>query len=427
MIPDNVQISTLSNGLTFITINQPWNQGIYCHAYVKVGSCDEQLVRDKGICHFIEHMVFRGTENYTEEQINKMITGRGGYFNGATSYSYTQYDMWTQREYFGDTISILDNLVFKPIINSDILNIEKEIIIEEAMEQKSDPFQQAILNNNKILYPKHNFQYPIIGTTDSINNITSTRIKEYLRGYYRPQTMLLIICGNLPDQNELEDILYTKAHGFVRKTRASNSSAIQRKFGEFNSPPNDIYNKETWDDIKSSVSITSYVFNAKEIYKKDRVALQILTNIIGGDSNSLMFKQIRNDGGLCYNCGAFSTILMDNLGSYSFALFSRNTKIKQAEEKLDKILIDISKGKIQEDNISEAKNSLVGNYMRGLESGSYFSRVLASCYLDDSGKYGILPWEYSDIIKKTNKKHIVNLAQQILSNPKARYVILNKE
>ena len=102
MIPENIQISKLSNGLTLITVSEPWKQGIYCYTYVKVGACDEQLERDKGICHFIEHMVFRGTEDYTEEQIEKMITGRGGYYNAATSYSYTRYHLWTQKQYLND-------------------------------------------------------------------------------------------------------------------------------------------------------------------------------------------------------------------------------------------------------------------------------------------------------------------------------------
>lgn len=427
MIPDNVQISTLANGLTLITINQPWNQGIYCYAYIKVGSCDEQLQRDKGICHFIEHMAFRGTENYTEEQINKMITGRGGYFNGSTSYSYTQYDMWTQKKYFSDTIDILDNIVFKPIINNDMLDIEKEIITEEAMEGESDPFHKASEKSHELLYPNHNFKYPIIGTINSIQGITSTRIKEYIRGYYRPQTTILTLCGNLPEQKELEKILYKKAHSFVRKTRASNSSVLKRNFGEFEIPKNDLYGEETWDDIKSSVLVLNYAFDAKNLFKEDRMALRVLTNIIGGDNNSLMFKQIRSNEGLCYSCGAFSTILMDNLGSYTFALFSRKSKIKQAETKLDKILLDVSKGKINHDMIDEAKNSLIGNVMRGMESGSYISQVLSAAYLDETGDYSTLPWEFIDLIKKINKDQIVGLAQNILSNPKVKYIIWNRE
>jgi len=114
MIPENVQISTLSNGLTLINVRQPWHSGIHCNAIVKVGSCDEQLERDKGICHFIEHMMFRGSEDYTEENITKMINGKGGFYNAATSYIYTNYYIWTQQKYFGESIAILDNLIFRP-------------------------------------------------------------------------------------------------------------------------------------------------------------------------------------------------------------------------------------------------------------------------------------------------------------------------
>ena len=425
MIADNAQISTLSNGLTLINIKQPWNKGIYCHAYVKVGSCDEQLDGDKGICHFIEHMVFRGTADYTKEEIEKMTTGRGGYYNAATSCSYTKYQMWTQKQFLPDTISILDNLIFKPLINADAIDIEREIIIEEAMERQSDPYMQSILKSNQLLYPEHNYRYPIIGTEESIKNITSTRMKEYLRGYYRPQTMILTLCGDIPEQKELEDILYNNAQGFVRKTRASNSSIFKREFGKFGPLENDIEKEETWEDIKSSVSLTSYSFNAKEFYKKERVALHVLNNIIGGNSNSMMFKQIREDNGLCYSCGSCTHIIADHLGVYALALFGRNGKIQKAEEKLDQILKQIVDGKIKNDTIEESKNSLVGDHLRGLEQGSYLSASLSSAYLAESEKYQILPWEYEDAIKKVNKKQVIDMAKNIFSTPKIRYRVLD--
>lgn len=429
MIPENVQFSTLSNGLKLITINQPWHQGIHCYAYVNVGSCDEQLEGDKGICHFIEHMVFRGTIDYTKAKIDKMITGRGGYYNGSTSYSYTKYNMWTQKQFFQDTISILDNIIFKPIINIDELNIEREIIIEEAMKTKSDPFYHAFSKSNELLYPKHNYRFPIIGTEKSINHITSTRIKEYLRGYYKPQTIILTLCGNIPEQQELEDILYNNANGFIRKTRASNSSVFQRNFGNHSLLLEDVEKEEYWENIKSSFSITGYTFNAKNLYKKERIAINILNAIIGGNSNSMMFKQIRNNNGLCYSCNSSYILLVDHIGAYYFILSGRNQKIQQAEKNLDMIIKDILKGKISNENFEEAKNSLLGSHLRGLESGSYFSQMLSNAFVEeDNEKYQILPWEYENLIKKTNKKQIIEMAKFLFSNNyKIRYRILNND
>lgn len=427
MIPENIQISKLANGLNLLTINQPWKNGIYCYAYIKVGSCDEQLERDKGICHFIEHMVFRGTEDYTEDEITQMITGRGGYFNGGTSYSYTQYNMWSQNEHFGDTISILNNLIFKPLISSDTLDIERQIIIEEAMEHFSDPLRQALAGIYRLLYPKHNIQYPIVGTEESIKNINPTRMKEYLRGYYRPQTMILTLCGNLPEQSELEDILYNNAHGFIRKTRASNSSVLTRNFGELTSLTDDVAGEETWDDVKSSVSATSFSYDAEPLEKEERIALEVLTNIIGGDNNSLMFQQIRKNDGLCYSCGAYNTTLLDHLGSFSFLLFTRKSNIETAEKRVAKIIKDVLDGKIEDQSIEFAKNSLIGSTLRGLESGSYFSRVLSDAYLEDDEKYQVMPWEYDGLIRQVSKKQLVDVAHQIFEQPKANYRILNKD
>lgn len=427
MVPDNVQISKLSNGLTLIAIDQPWNQGIYCDAFIRVGSCDEQLAKDKGICHFIEHSVFRGTEDYSEEQIRELTIGRGGYCNAATSYEYTRYAMWTQPKFFTDTISILDNLIFKPNMNNDDLNIEREIIIEEAMQIKSNPFVQCLAKISEILIPEHNASVPIIGTEESIHNITSTRIKEYLRGYYRPQSIILSLCGKLPEQKILEEMLYNHAHGFIRKTRASNSSILKRNFGSFEQPKTEIYGEETWENIQSSTSITSYVFNTQDFNRSDHIAMDILATIIGGDLNSLMYKQIRHQNGLCYSFGAFpSTFSVDNLGLFNFVLLSQKTKIDQADNILDKIIKNIKKGKIEEADIENAKNNLIGSSLRGFENGGVLSSFLSKEYLDENDSLRISPWEYADVIKKVSKSQLAKLAKHILEAPHARYRVLNK-
>ena len=426
MVPNNISISTLSNGLKLITIDQPWNEGVYCYAFVKVGSCDEQLEVDKGICHFLEHLVFRGTEEYTEEQITKLTTGKGGFINAATSYLSTLFQTWAQPEFLGTAISIMDNIVNKPLLQSDTMEIERKIIVEEAKEQESDPFQQMIIKNNHNLFLNHNCKYPIIGTEQSINQITSTRMKEYLRGYYRPQNIIVVLCGNIPEQSKLEDILYKNAQGFVRKTRAASTSIIERKHGDFSTLDSDIEEEETWKDIKSSNSITSYGFDASQIFKKDVAALRILSGIIGGSNNSLMFKKIRQDEGLCYDCGSHASIIGNSVGNISMYACSRKENIQKIEEITDQIIKDVCKGKFTKTNMEESKNNILGRTMRALESGDNMALAIGNGMLINDPNYSIFPWEYKEIYKKITKEQVVDMAQKILTNPKARYKILNE-
>ena len=427
MIPENIQISKLANGLTFITIDQPWNKGIYCYSLVKVGSGDEQLERDKGICHFLEHMVFRGTEEYTKDDMNKMIPGRGGYFNAATSISYTAYNMWSQIEYLEDSLSVLENLIFKPLISSDSLEIERNIIIEEIMEHESDPSNKAFEKASSLLYPNHNFRFPIAGSQESVKNITATRMKEYLRGYYRPQTTILALCGALPEPDKLEDILYKKAHGFVRKTRGSNSSVLQRNFGDTEFDKNNYDNNEVWENLKSSSSMIAVPYNAKDLFREERIGLNVLSNMVGGYSNSIMFKKIRDDEGLCYSCGCFNTILIDHLGCFSFYFYSRKENIKKADDQLEKILKQICDGKFSEADLEESKNNIVGSMIRNLESGGFLTKCIAGNFMTDDDRYKTSPWEVGEMTKKVTKKQVVELANKIFKNNKSKYTIYNHE
>lgn len=423
MIPENVNISTLSNGLTLVTVDQPWKEGIYCNVYVKVGSCDEQLERDKGICHFIEHIILKETEDYTEEQIEKLITGRGGYFNGCTSSIYTKYIFWTQTDFFEDTMSIIDNIIFKPLINNDSVNKEKNIILEEYFLRQSDPDNKIWEVMLEKLFPKHNVKYPTIGTEKSIKNINSTRIKEYLRGYYRPQSIILSLSGKLPEQNELEDILYNKAHGFIRKTRASNSSIVTRNFGEIEEIKENWEGEETWDDVKSSITLTAIGFNTNTLNIKEKISLNILTDLIGGNSNSLMFKKIREDLGLCYSCSSYFSGIND-VGIVSFSTYCNKNNIKEVEKQTEKIINDIIKNKIPTDLFEETKNYKIGGYLRNINEGDNFCESISNILIKESESP--YPWEYVDSVKSINKKDVYEIAQKILPLPKYTYRILNK-
>lgn len=423
MIPENVNISTLSNGLTLVTVDQPWKEGIYCSVYVKVGSCDEQLERDKGICHFIEHIILKETEDYTEEQIEKMITGRGGYFNASTSQDDTNYVFWTQPDFFEDTMSIVDNIIFKPLINNDSINKEKNIIMEEYLLRQSDPDNKIWEIMFEKLFPKHNIKYPIIGTEKSIKNINSTRIKEYLRGYYRPQSIILSLSGKLPEQKQLEDILYNKAHGFIRKTRASNSSIVTRNFGEVEDITENWEGEEIWSDIKSSITATAIGFNTKTLNVKEKISLGLLLDLIGGNSNSLMVKKIREDSGLCYSCGSYFSEL-NEVGMTSFITHCNKDNVKKVEEQIGKIINDILKNKIPTDLFEETKNYKIGSFMRSINEGNHFSNSISAILLDETDYP--YPWEYINSIKSINKKDVTEVAQKILHLPKYTYRILNK-
>lgn len=426
MIPENVQISTLSNGLTLINVRQPWHSGIHCNAIVKVGSCDEQLERDKGICHFIEHMMFRGSEDYTEENITKMINGKGGFYNAATSYIYTNYYIWTQQKYFGESIAILDNLIFRPLIDQTKMNLERKIILEELAEQKSDQYHEASRHNRELLFPDHNYKYSIIGNEDSLTHITPTRMKEYLRGFYRPQTIVLILCGQLPEQNELEDILYDKSHGFIRKTRASNTQVLDRKFGSPGFLNGQFNGSEEWDNIQSSITTTSYPFYMPDVNKQERITLSVLVELLGRNSNSLMFTQIRRDGALCYQCGANYTMIPDGVGQCNFAIFSRKDNVELANKKLDSILSSVKKGKITEELLTETKNCMLGRMLRYLESGDNFASMIGDAFVCDNDNYRIFPWEFEGLVNQVTKKQVVAVANQMFGDTHSRYTIFNK-
>lgn len=295
-LPDRLM---LDNGLRIVLIPSEAASGIHIRADVLMGSCDERLARDKGVCHLIEGLVWRRTKDFTGHQVADMAASAGGLTGGTVHGTHTSYRTWAPAEgsgrAFGRALDMLDSVIFRPELDANDLEIEKSLAIQRIADRDSDARSYSIQAARARAFPKHGVGYSDIGTPETILNMKITRLREYVRGYHRPQTTILGLAGLLPSFEMLEEILGEHATGFVNKTRAANAIPLGRSWGPA-IPAVGHLEVETWNDRGRSTVAAVIPLPDDLVSPDEHVGLLAACRAIGRGRRSWLHERLVTKG-----------------------------------------------------------------------------------------------------------------------------------
>jgi zinc protease len=188
---------TFLNSLEYYYIRKKTALNITIEIWVKVGSCNE-LPHEYGICHMIEHMIFKGSEKIKLGMLDTLFYIINGKTNAYTSKDFTVYTFSVPKNYFELLLSILFDLFEDPRFEEEDLLTEKEVVVQEiqlyADDSYSQLFDQAFSNSNS----QHNYQHEILGNKDTVRAFSEKQLYDFYKKYYTPQNMKFFIVGDLP-------------------------------------------------------------------------------------------------------------------------------------------------------------------------------------------------------------------------------------
>ena len=186
---------TLNNGMEFILIENNANPMIASVVVVKTGSANENL-NNNGVSHMLEHLLFNGTKNRTQEEIYGQMDFFGGYNNAHTSRDFTNFMILLPAEYIDKGLDIQADMLFNSIIPEEKLQKEKDIVIEEiGKDMDREDYINRMFFDRK-LYEGTPYALPILGTKNVISNLTRTQIVSYYKTYYVPNNMVGLVIGD---------------------------------------------------------------------------------------------------------------------------------------------------------------------------------------------------------------------------------------
>ncbi len=360
------QRTTLSNGLRLLTAPMDGMRSASIALIFTAGSRYETRSH-AGISHFIEHMVFKGSQHYpTARHISESIEGVGGVFNGSTDKELTTYTARVPGEQLPAVMEVLADMVRRPILDPDELEKERNVIIEELSSTRDDPQEWVGLLIDEVMWPGLPLGRDDAGCIETVSRLQQHDLQDYLNEYYRPNSLIISVAGNI-DTNQVRAL-------------------TERLFGDWEAghhknwveslPPRDavpvaVIQKDT-EQANICLGTLGIAYTSPNYYEF------MLTNaILGEGMSSRLFQTIREEQGLAYDIGSYFNSYAET-GNFVVSAGVDPAQIEPALRAITGELTRISQQPVPEDELNRIKAYIRGSIILGLEGTAQVASWLGS-------------------------------------------------
>lgn len=340
-----MQVFKLKNGLTILYDNNKSNS-VCLNAMVKVGSNHESM-DEKGVSHFLEHILFEGTKNFTTRALANEIEKVGGEINAATSNERTFYYSLVPKNHAEKAFKVISDILINPLFDAKAIEKEREVIISEIKMLHDEPrhLQWILLEQN--MFERNNARYPVYGSIASIKSLSRKKIISYYKKHYVGSNIILSIVGEIPNIKKL----ISKYFSSLRGSKVNKYNLVEEDLQK--SVKNVVVHKNT------EHSYLTIGYKAPPFTKKEAYVFEVIEGILGRGQSSRLFDEIRIKRGLAYSVGA---IYEANLDFGFFAIYL-NTDQKNLEKCRNIILKQFQLKDLTQKEVQEAKDYVEGNFL----------------------------------------------------------------
>ncbi len=358
----DIEKAELPNGLVVVTEKMPHVRSVSVGIWVGTGSRRE-TPQHNGIAHFIEHMLFKGTERRTAEEIAQTVDGAGGMLDAFTAKEMTCFNAKVLDEHLPIAIDVLSDLVLRPKFDEEDIAKEKHVVLEEIKMDEDNP--ESLIHElfTQNFWPGHPLGRPILGTPESVGEFSRAAVLNFYRSWYAPNNIVITAAGNLEHARLLE--LVTAEFGEKPRANPAVAGTPPRTQGGIRQR-----NKPELEQIHLVLGVPSY-----PVAHERRYAATLLNVILGGGMSSRLFQNIREQQGLAYAIFSELSPYSDS-GVLSVYAGTSSESAAQLIRSLVKEFRGIAQEPVSEAELRRAKDHLKGSMMLSLEStGSRMSNL----------------------------------------------------
>ena len=420
---NNCKKGNLKNNMKYIICRNKNYKSATIMFKVKVGSRNE-INNIRGISHFIEHMLFKGTINKnTAKNISNSLYKFGGEFNASTGYEDTTYYTKIDYMHVKEGIEILSDMLFNSLFKDDDIKSEKKVIISENKKDRSDPNRTLSRLIDALIFNKTSFEYDIGGYDKDIIKFKRDNIIDYFNKFYNPDNITVAICGNYKENDKLIIELLNKYFGKKKKNKKSIKKYNLVKYNNFiNIQKNFRYKNIIKKYSQAYVSIGFPCYNTKD---KKKYTMDIISNILGGNMSSRLFIKVREEKSLVYNINTYYDEYSDiGLFTINFGTFEDIKSILKCINIVLSELKDLKSNKISIEELKNNKNYVFGNFVLSLEDTSTIAH-----HNIDNLVYNNKLISVEDIkinLDKKNINKIIKVSDEIFVKNRCNIAIISK-
>ena len=406
--------SHLDNGLTVLIKEIPTSPVVAVYALIKTGSSTEGKYLSTGISHFLEHMLFKGTDTRIVGEIPAEIQAVGGSINAATSRDYTMITISVPADRFDVALDVISDMLINMKIDEVEVEKERLVILKEMKLHRDNPWRRLMEQLYSNAYISHPYKFPIIGYEDLFMKVTTSDLLDYYKFNYVPNNIVLSIAGDIDRDivlpaisNSFKD--FKRTPGIVRNISPEPDQITERYF-------------ET--QYPTPIARMVMAFSSVSLLESDLYALDVLAVILGQGKSSRLFKDLYADKGLVYSINASNyTPTYRGFFDISASLESDNIagSISLIWEHINKIKDKgVSKGELD-----KAKKQVSSSHIYSTQTSSQvaYGQAVDEAFTGDP-EFSV---RYVEQISEVDRDDIIRVAKKYLIKERLTTVVLKPE
>jgi zinc protease len=357
----------LKNGLSVLMIENHKSPVVSVQMWVKTGSADEGK-GEEGISHFIEHLVFKGTDKYKVGEIASIVEASGGELNAYTSFDQTVFYVNISREFSDVALDTISEMMGFPQFDSTEIDNEREVVIEEIKRGNDSPGRQASRLLFSTCFQEHPYGIPVIGFEKLIKKVSRKVLVDYYQSRYIPTNMHLVVAGDFDSKEMAQKIDQT-----FGRLKSFKLRRVSRKKEPKQTKPRLKVQKAAFEEAQFHMA-----WRVPGASHKDVAALDVLAMIIGQGDSSRLTQKLRLESAVTNSIGAGTFTPKDN-GLFTV---SGSLNVEQAQAAFTGLQEELLKIVAQPPTADELKRAIVN-----LESEEFYSMETIEAVARKAGSF----------------------------------------
>ena len=412
--PDIAHV-TLHNGLEIVVIPDHRTPVVTHMVWYRNGSADDPVGKS-GIAHFLEHLMFKGTDKHPQGEFSDVVTALGGQENAFTSYDYTAYFQRVSREHLKTMMEFEADRMTGLVLSDDVVDPERDVVIEERrMRTDTDPSAQLGESLASTLFTHHPYGKPIIGFMHEIEGLNREDALAYYRRFYTPENAILVVAGDVTETEVVR--LAEETYGRIPARGQKPERQRPRE------PDARAARRVVLADPKveqPSVQLAWVVPSYKTADKGEAEALEVLVQILSAHGTGRLHRKLVMDQKIAVAAGAwYQSTAVDSSRLMLYALPHPDGTLEALEEAIENVLADIVHHGVEDHELRRAKTRLIADTVYAQDSQSSLARMYGSALATGSSLKDVTDWPDAidavtaeDVQKVTqkwlNRRHVVS-------------------
>jgi zinc protease len=363
----DISETILENGLKVICLKKSQTPVVSVQVWYKTGSANEKI-GIRGISHFFEHMMFRGSKNVGPQEHARRINDVGGHYNAFTAEDVTGYLNSVPTEYLDMVFDLEADRMTNLTINETVLETERNVIIEEYQTYMNNPLTKAFLEFRKEFFNGHPYTYSALGRLEDIQSIGVDDCLDYYRKWYTPSNAVIVVVGDIDDCDDVFSRVRERYGSIESRPVPAQKATASQGAG---SPA-------AWmkRNVDFDVPVCIIGYPAPAASNSDAVPLEIMQLVMSQGESSRLNREVVRKQSIAVMAGGMNQCLKLAGMSLFFAVFTPDVSERRVEEALIKQIRSVAANGISEAEMEKVRNTVLTNRVFELYSAEHICQKI---------------------------------------------------